>query len=67
MLATPAIRAQIREAKTHQIESTIQTSKQMGMITMDDSLVDLYRNGMISKESALSYAVDMQLMKKNLY
>ena len=67
MLATPAIRAQIREAKTHQIESTIQTSKQMGMITMDDSLVDLYRNGMITKESALSYAVDMQLMKKNLY
>ena len=67
MHATSAIRAQIREAKTHQIESTIQTSKAQGMITMDDSLVDLYRNGLISKENALSYAQDAISMKKNLF
>jgi twitching motility protein PilT len=67
MLATPAIRAQIREAKTHQIESSIQTSKGIGMITMDDALMDLYHNGMISKEMCLMYAQDQQVMKKNLY
>ncbi len=67
MLATPAIRAQIREAKTHQIESTIQTSKQLGMITMDDALIDLYRNGEITKEMALMYAQDQLSMKKNMF
>ncbi|MCI6914701.1 MAG: type IV pilus twitching motility protein PilT [Lachnospiraceae bacterium] len=66
MHATPAIRAQIREAKTHQIESTIQTSRAQGMVTMDDNLLELYRNGMITKESCLSYAQDMTTMKKNL-
>ena len=67
MLATSAIRAQIREAKTHQIESTIQTSKSMGMITMDDALIDLYRNGEITKEMALMYAQDQLNMKKNMF
>ena len=67
MLATPAIRAQIREGKTHQIESTIQTSRNVGMVTMDDCLVDMYRNGQISRENALLYAQDQLGMKKNLY
>ena len=67
MLATPAIRSQIREAKTHQIESSIQTSKGVGMITMDDALTDLYRNGMISRDMALMYAQDQLTMKKNLF
>ena len=67
MLATSAIRAQIREAKTHQIESTIQTSKNIGMITMDDSLLELFRNGEISRYKALMYAQDQMGMKKNLY
>ena len=67
MLASPAIRAQIREAKTHQIESTIQTSKGSGMITMDDALVDLYRTGVISRDMAFMYAQDQSSMHKNLY
>ena len=67
MLASPAIRAQIREAKTHQIESSIQTSKGMGMITMDDALLDLFRSGMITRDVALTYAQDQVIMKKNLY
>ncbi len=67
MLATPAIRSLVREAKTHQIQSTIQTSKGMGMITMDDSLVDLYKNDIISRENALLFAQDQVSMKKNLY
>ncbi len=67
MLATSAIRSQIREAKTHQIESSIQTSRGVGMITMDDALTDLYRNGMISRDMALMYAQDQLAMKKNLF
>ena len=67
MLATSAIRSQIREGKTHQIESTIQTSKGSGMITMDDALVDLYRTGVISRDMAFMYAQDQSSMHKNLY
>jgi twitching motility protein PilT len=37
------------------------------MITMDDALVDLYRNGMISRDMALMYAQDQLGMKKNLF
>ena len=67
MLATSAIRAQIREGKTHQIESSIQTSRNVGMVTMDDCLVEMFRNGQISKDNALLYAQDQLTMKKNLY
>ena len=67
MLATSAIRAQIREGKTHQIESSIQTSRNVGMVTMDDCLVEMFRNGQISKDNALLYAQDQLNMKKNLY
>ena len=67
MLATPAIRSQIREGKTHQIESSIQTSRGVGMVTMDDCLIEMYRNGQISRENALLYAQDQLGMKKNLY
>ena len=66
MLGSPAIRSLIREAKTHQIQSTIQTSRQMGMITLDDYLYDLYRDGSISRENALIYAQDQVAMKKKL-
>jgi len=66
MLGSPAIRSLIREAKTHQIQSTIQTSRQMGMITLDDYLYDLYRDGSISRENALIYAQDQVAMKKKM-
>ena len=56
MLASPAIRSLIREAKTHQIQSTIQTSRQLGMITMDDALYDLFSSGTITREMAMTYA-----------
>ncbi len=66
MLATPAIRSLIREGKTHQIQSTVQTSRNVGMITMDDSLLDLYKNGVITRENALIYAQDPVNMRKNM-
>lgn len=66
MFANSAIRNLIREAKSHQIPSIIQTSKQVGMITMDDALFDLYHKRKISKEEALIYAQDKNALKRRL-
>jgi twitching motility protein PilT len=66
MLASPAIRSLIREAKTHQIQSTIQTSRQLGMITMDDSLYELFAAGTITREMAMTYAQDQQYLRKKI-
>jgi twitching motility protein PilT len=52
LVPTPAVRNLIREGKTHQIYSTIQTGGSHGMQTMDASLVDLVRRGQISRELA---------------
>lgn len=66
MLASPAIRSLIREAKTHQIQSTIQTSRALGMITMDDALYDLYASGTVTREVAMTYAQDQQYLRKKI-
>ncbi len=58
MFATPAIRNLIRESKTYQVLSEIQTGSRYGMITLDDHLKQLYTQGIISYESALEVAVD---------
>jgi len=64
MIASPAIRNLIREAKSHQITSMIQTSGNMGMITMDQTLRDLYLKGLISLEDAISRCTNKdELMK----
>jgi twitching motility protein PilT len=52
LIASPAVRNLIREGKTHQIPSMIQTGKKYGMILLDDSIMDLYKKGMISPEEA---------------
>jgi twitching motility protein PilT len=54
MLATPAIRNLIREHKTHQIPGSIQTGAEIGMQTLDNHLLQLYRDGVVSFEMALS-------------
>ena len=65
MIANPAIKNLIREQKSHQINSIIQTNKKDGMITMDDALFDLYARGDISAENAVNFAQDpISLMKK---
>jgi len=58
LIANPAVRNLIREAKTHQIPSMIQTGKKFGMILLDDSIMTLYTKGMISAEEAYSKAND---------
>ncbi|MDH7482573.1 MAG: type IV pilus twitching motility protein PilT [Armatimonadota bacterium] len=58
MIASPAIRNLIRENKAHQITSVIQTSANLGMQTMDQSLRDLYQRGQITYDEALSRAMN---------
>ncbi|HRI42889.1 MAG TPA: type IV pilus twitching motility protein PilT [Fimbriimonadaceae bacterium] len=60
MLGTPAIKNLIREGKTHQMYSVIETSAQLGMQTMDKSLADLFRNGFCTYEECLMRAVDKE-------
>lgn len=64
MLASPAIRNLIREAKTHQIPSMIQTSGNQGMITMDQCLRDLYLKGYVTMEEIFSRCQNPDELKK---
>jgi len=64
MIATPAIRNLIREAKAHQIETAIQTGSQYGMQTMDQSLRDLYLRKLISYEDAMGRAIHPEELRK---
>lgn len=66
MITNPAIKNLIREGKTYQIQSMIQTNKKIGMQTMDDALYDLYRRGEITGEKCVSYAQDVVNMDKRL-
>ncbi|MFW5648877.1 MAG: type IV pilus twitching motility protein PilT [Candidatus Alkaliphilus sp. MAG34] len=66
MVATPAIRNLIREGKTHQIQTNIQTGAKFGMQSMDNSLLELYRKEVINQETILNQAMDINLIKKYL-
>jgi twitching motility protein PilT len=56
LMATPAVRNLIREGKTHQIMSVIQTSGKLGMRTMESSVKELYDEGIINLEDYQAYA-----------
>ncbi len=60
MIATPAIRNLIREAKSHQIPSAIQVGQKYGMQLLDDSIMDLYNKGWVRAEDAYAKAYDKQ-------
>jgi twitching motility protein PilT len=66
MLANNAISNYIREGKTFQITSTIQTSRASGMITMDDYIQLLYQNGEIDRETAILFSRDKIAQKNRL-
>ena len=59
MVATPAIRALIRDDKVHQIYSALQSGKKHGMQTMSDALYQLYMNREVSKDECLRAASDI--------
>jgi twitching motility protein PilT len=58
LLTTPAISNLIREGKTFQIPSIIQTSKQLGMITMNDALLELVDKKLVSPDEAYMKSVE---------
>ncbi|MBI4059297.1 type IV pilus twitching motility protein PilT [Candidatus Microgenomates bacterium] len=57
MLGTPAIQTVVREGKTHQIDSIIQTSGEVGMISLETTLAKLVKEGKITLEIAQSYSL----------
>lgn len=59
LIANPAVRNIIREGKTHQLDAVIQTGADVGMQTMDRTLVSLVQSGVISYDDARSFAVDL--------
>ncbi len=60
MIATSALRNLIREGKTYQIYSVIETGQQYGMQTMDRQLCDLHKNGTVSFEEAATRSIDRE-------
>ncbi len=63
LVNTPAVAACIRDGKTFMLNGVMQTGKNVGMITMDDSLRNLYTKGLISREECESRSEDKQQMK----
>ena len=58
MVATPAIRALIRDDKVHQIQSAMQAGKKYGMQTMNDALYQLYMNREVAQDECLRVSPD---------
>ncbi len=56
LFATSAVRNLIREHKTFQLPSVVQTGQKQGMVTMDDSIIDLLRRDVITRQTALYHA-----------
>jgi len=66
MRITPAIRTMIRDGKIHQIGGMLQTAGIDKMISMDDSLLNLYRGGIIEKQDAIAHAIHPELVQKKI-
>ncbi len=60
MLGIPAIKNLIREGKTHQMYSVLETSASLGMMTMDKTLAELFRQGYVSYDECLQRSVDKE-------
>lgn len=66
LVGTPAIKNLIRENKSYQIPSLVQTGTEFGMQTLDQSLIKLYRDGIINKDTLFEYCVDEKFVKSVL-
>jgi twitching motility protein PilT len=66
LLTTPAISNLIREAKTFQIQSVMQTSRRLGMVTLTDALVELVESGQVEAIEAYAKAVDKSMILQAL-
>ena len=66
MTATPAVKTIIRDGKSHLLGNIIQTSAELGMITLESSLARAIREGKISLEIAQSYALEPEELTRLL-
>lgn len=66
MRLNPAIRNMIRDNKIHQIDGVIASSVHEHMRSMDQSLLELYKQKRITKETALKYASNADMLKRKL-
>ena len=66
MFANKAIRNLIRESKIHQIDNVISSGSSFGMISMDNSLAALWKQGLITSDTALTYCQESEQMKGKL-
>ena len=66
MTVNPAVQNMIRDGRTHQIDNVIFGGGNQGMMSMDNELQKLYRAGVITRETALLYAVSAETLAKRL-
>ena len=66
MIVNPAIQNMIREGKVHQMDNVIYAGAEAGMRTMDNDILRLYREGKITRETALTYAVNPDILERKL-
>lgn len=66
MHANHAVRNLIREGKSHQLASVMQTNRKLGMMTMDEAITQLYDANKISREDAIEFAQDVDAMEMKL-
>lgn len=63
---TGAVRSMIRDSKSHQIPAAIAAGSQDGMLSMDQSILQLYQRGRITKETALGYADNPDMLSRRM-
>ncbi|MFC1991400.1 type IV pilus twitching motility protein PilT [Chloroflexota bacterium] len=64
LLANPAVRSNIREGKTYQLPNTMLTQARLGMVLLDNALVNHYRKGIISRESVFAFCNNLDEVTK---
>ena len=67
MVANPPVRSLIREGKIYQLPNIIRTHRDLGMVSLDESLVELYLRQVITYESALAFCHDPDEISKLIY
>lgn len=66
MIVNPAIQNMIREGKVHQMDNVIYSGGDVGMQTMDGDIQRLFKEGKITRDTALTYAVNREMMERKL-
>lgn len=64
--ATPAVRNLIRESRVHQLDALVSAAGDAEMVAMDDAILELFREGRISRETALQYALRPEALQRRL-